>query len=88
MLPEFYFCLMILLRLYKQKKIILNKKNFFLLIIFKIKKLTMEIKSHLIEKINAFEHLKIADEINKMIAIKLKCKDLIKKELFSDVYRC
>ena len=40
----------------------------------------MEIKSHLIEKINAFEHLKIADEINKMIAIKLKCKDLIKKE--------
>ena len=26
----------------------------------------MEIKSHLIEKINAFEHLKIADEINKM----------------------
>ena len=79
---------MILLKLYKQKKIILNKKNFFLLIIFKIKKLTMEIKSHLIEKINAFEHLKIADEINKMIAIKLKCKDLIKKELFSDVYRC
>ena len=60
-----------------------------MLIIFKIKKLTMEIKSHLIEKINAFEHLKIADEINKMIAIKLKsCKDLIKKELFSDVYRC
>ena len=46
----------------------------------------MEIKSHLIEKINAFEHTKIADEINKMIAIKLKCKDLIKKELFSDVY--
>ena len=46
---------MILLRLYKQKKIILNKKNFFLLIIFKIKKLTMNIKSHLIEKINAFE---------------------------------
>ena len=45
----------------------------------------MEIKSHLIEKINAFEHLKIADEINKMIAIKLKCKDLIKKELFSIV---
>ena len=42
----------------------------------------MEIKSHLIE------NLKIADEINKMIAIKLKCKDLIKKELFSDVYRC
>ena len=59
-----------------------------MLIIFKIKKLTMEIKSHLIEKINAFEHLKIADEINKMIAIKLKCKNLIKKELFSDVYRC
>ena len=47
----------------------------------------MEIKSHIIEKTNAFEHLKIADEINKMIAIKLKCKDLIKKELFSDVYR-
>ena len=48
----------------------------------------MEIKSYLIKKINAFEHLKIADEINKMIAIKLKYKDLIKKELFSDVYRC
>ena len=48
----------------------------------------MEIKSLLIEKTNAFEHLKIADEINKMIAIKLKCNDLIKKELFSDVYRC
>ena len=31
----------------------------------------MEIKSHLIEKINAFEHLKIADEINKMIASNL-----------------
>ena len=51
-----------------------------MLIIFKIKKLTMEIKSHLIEKTNSFEHLKIADEINKMKAIKLKCKDLIKKE--------
>ena len=37
----------------------------------------MEIKPHLIEKINAFEHTTIADEINKMIAIKLKCKDLI-----------
>ena len=48
----------------------------------------MEIKSHLIEKIKAFEYTKIADEINKMIAIKLKSKDLIKKELFSDVYRC
>ena len=59
-----------------------------MLIIFKIKKLTMEIKSHLIEQTNSFEHLKIADEINKMKAIKLKCKDLIKKELFSDVYRC
>ena len=59
-----------------------------MLFIFKIKKLKMEIKSHLIEKINAFEHTTIADEINKMIAIKLKCKDLIKKELFSDVYRC
>ena len=59
-----------------------------MIIIFKIKKLTMEIKSHLIEQTNSFEHLKIADEINKMKAIKLKCKDLIKKELFSDVYRC
>ena len=59
-----------------------------MVIIFKIKKLTMEIKSHLIEQTNSFEHLKIADEINKMKAIKLKCKDLIKKELFSDVYRC
>ena len=48
----------------------------------------MEIKSHLIEKINPFEHTKIANKISKMIAIKLKCKDLIKKELFSDVYRC
>ena len=50
----------------------------------------MEIKFSLIEKINemtAFEHKKIADEINKMIAIKLKCKNLIKKELFSGVYR-
>ena len=61
-----------------------------MLFVFKIKKLTMEIKFSLIEKINemtAFEHKKIADEINKMIAIKLKCKNLIKKELFSDVYR-
>ena len=48
-------------------------------------------KSNLIEKINrikAFELSKITDEINKMIAIKLKYKDLIKKGLFSDVYRC
>ena len=61
-----------------------------MLFVFKIKKLTMEIKFSLIEKINemtAFEHKKIADEINKMIAIKLKCKNLIKKELFSGVYR-
>ena len=51
----------------------------------------MEKKSNLIEKINgikAFELLKVTDEIKKMIVIKLKCKDLIKKELFSDVYRC
>ena len=48
----------------------------------------MEIKFNLIEKINVFEHIKIADEINKMIQIKLKCKNLIKKGLFSDVYRC
>ena len=48
-------------------------------------------KSNLIEKINrikAFELSKITDEIKKMIAIKLNCKDLIKKELFSEVYRC
>ena len=48
-------------------------------------------KFNLIEKINrikAFEFPKITDEIKKMIAIKRKCKDLIKKELFSDVYRC
>ena len=51
----------------------------------------MEMKSNLIEKINGIKALqlsKITDEIKKMIAIKLKCKDLIKKELFSDVYRC
>ena len=41
-----------------------------------------------IEKINGIKHTKIADEINKMIAIKLKCKDLINKGLFSNVYRC
>ena len=34
------------------------------------------------------ELLNVANEINKMIAIKLDCIDLIKKELFSDVYRC
>ena len=48
-------------------------------------------KSTLIEKINEMtgpELLNVANEINKMIAIKLNCKDLIKKELFSDVYRC
>ena len=30
----------------------------------------------------------IADKINNMIAIKLKFEDLIKKGVFSDVYRC
>ena len=48
----------------------------------------MEIKSNLIEKINVFEHIKIADEIKKMIAIKFKCENLINKGLFSDVYHC
>ena len=46
----------------------------------------MEIKSHLIEKVNAFEHLKIADEINKMIAIKLKCTILLIKTLSLLIY--
>ena len=30
----------------------------------------------------------IADKISNMIEIKLKFEDLIKKGLFSDVYRC
>ena len=30
----------------------------------------------------------ILDKISNMIAIKLKCEDLMKKGLFSDVYRC
>ena len=45
----------------------------------------MEIKSHLIEKINAFEHLKIADEINKMIAIKLKMQRFNKERI---IFKC
>ena len=64
---------------------------FFVLFIFKIKKLTIEIKFNLIEKIKGmteFENTKIADEINNMIAIKLKCEKLINKGLFSEVYRC
>ena len=47
-------------------------------------------KSNLIEKINGMKQLslsKIAAEINTMIAIELKCEDLINKGLFSDVYR-
>ena len=48
----------------------------------------MKMKSNLIDKINGIEHTKIADEINKIIAIKLNSKDLINKGLFSDVYRC
>ena len=39
-------------------------------------------------KSNIIEHTKIADEINNMIAIKLKCEKLINKGLFSEVYRC
>ena len=33
----------------------------------------MKIKANIIDKIDAFEHTKISDEINKMIEIKLKC---------------
>ena len=75
---------------YSKQKI--NKNFFFfVLFIFKIKKLTIEIKFNLIEKIKGmteFENTKIADEINNMIAIKLKCEKLINKGLFSEVYRC
>ena len=48
----------------------------------------MKIKSNIIDKIDAFEHTKISDEINKIITIKLKCENLINKGLFSEVYHC
>ena len=87
--PKFLILFHDLLRLYKQKNY-LNLKQFFFYLYSKLK-LTIKMKSNLIEKINeitAFEISKITDEIKKMTAINLKCKNLIKKELFSDVYRC